>query len=83
MKVYRLYLAPQGLFPSGKMMKSLLSLPCSLRANVKALGLPKPAKKFGYTRQRYYQILDQFKNHGAEGLKSLKTRPQSQLPQNP
>ena len=44
MKVYRLSLAPKGLFPFGKMMKSLLSLPCSLKAIVKAWGLSKPQK---------------------------------------
>jgi hypothetical protein len=39
------------------------------------LGPTKAAQKFGYTRQRYYQILYQFINQGAEGLKSLKTGP--------
>jgi transposase len=39
------------------------------------LGPVKAAKKFGYTRQRYYQILDQFKADGARGLKSRKRGP--------
>lgn len=39
------------------------------------LGPVKAAKKFGYTRQRYYQILHQYEEQGAEGLKSLKTGP--------
>ncbi len=39
------------------------------------LGPGKAAKKFGYTRQRYYQILRQFIDRGAEGLKSLKPGP--------
>ncbi len=33
------------------------------------------AEKFGYTRQRYYQILSQYLINGAEGLKSQKTGP--------
>jgi len=41
------------------------------------LGSTQVAQKFGYTRQRYYQILEQFKNHGADGLKSRKTGPKS------
>ena len=40
------------------------------------LGPSKAAKKFGYARQRYYQILNQFKADGAKGLKSRKTGPQ-------
>jgi len=35
------------------------------------------SKKFGYTRQRYYQLLQLFKTYGAEVLKSKKTGPQS------
>jgi hypothetical protein len=40
------------------------------------LGPAKAARKFGFTRQRYYQILDQFKAAGAKGLQSRKTGPQ-------
>src|SRR3972149_10186255 len=39
------------------------------------LGPIKAGKKFGYTRQRYYQILRQFMDQGAEGLRSLKRGP--------
>ena len=39
------------------------------------LGPLKAAKKFGYTRQRYYQILDHFRTDGARGLKSQKRGP--------
>ena len=38
-------------------------------------GASKAAEKFGYTRQRYYQILHQFKTKGAYALKSLKPGP--------
>ena len=38
-------------------------------------GASKASQKFGYTRQRYYQLLRQFKTTGAEALKSKKTGP--------
>lgn len=40
------------------------------------LGASKAAEKFGYTRQRYHQLLHRFKTQGAEGLKSKKRGPQ-------
>lgn len=40
------------------------------------LGASKAAEKFGYTRQRYHQLLQQFKSQGAEALKSKKRGPQ-------
>ena len=39
------------------------------------IGPTKTAKKFGYSRQRYHQILKQFKAQGAEALKSKKPGP--------
>lgn len=41
------------------------------------LGATKAAQKFGYTRQRYYQLLDTLINKGACALKSKKSGPQS------
>lgn len=41
------------------------------------LGAAKASKKYGYSRQRYYQILDGYKKRGAETLKSKKTGPQT------
>jgi len=41
------------------------------------LGASMAATKFGYTRQRYYQLLQRLQNEGAEGLKSKKTGPQT------
>ena len=34
------------------------------------MGASKAAKKFGFTRQRYYQLFHQFTREGAEGLRS-------------
>lgn len=39
------------------------------------IGATKAARKFGYTRQRYYQLLRLFKESGAEALKSCKSGP--------
>lgn len=41
------------------------------------IGAGVAAAKFGFTRQRYYQLLRQFQNQGAEALKSKKTGPQN------
>jgi len=54
-----------------------LKLAMLVEGQCEGLGSTEAAKKFGYTRQRYYQILEQFKNDGAEGLKSRKTGPKS------
>lgn len=37
----------------------------------------KAAKKFGYSKQRFYQLLHRFEQFGAIGLKSKTTGPQS------
>ncbi len=54
-----------------------LKLAMLVEGQCEGLGSTQAAKKFGYTRQRYYQILEQFKHSGAEGLKSRKTGPKS------
>lgn len=41
------------------------------------VGATRAARKFGYTRQRYYQILKLFHRQGAWALKSLKPGPKS------
>jgi transposase len=33
------------------------------------------AERYGYTKQRYYQILDSFRKGGSEGIKEKKTGP--------
>ena len=38
-------------------------------------GRTETAKKFGYTRQRYHQLLQKYNNEGAEGLKNKKRGP--------
>jgi len=41
------------------------------------LGASKASKKFGYSRQRYYQLLNKLIKEGAIALKGKKTGPQS------
>jgi transposase len=48
-----------------------------IEGECEGLGPTKAAKKFGFTRQRYYQLLRQYKNKGAIALKSKKTGPQT------
>ena len=52
-----------------------LKLAMLFEGQCEGLGPLKAAKKFGYTRQRYHQILNQFTQRGAAGLKRLKTGP--------
>jgi len=52
-----------------------LRLAMIFEGQCEGLGPAQAAEKFGYTRQRYYQILNQFLQKGAEGLKNLKTGP--------
>jgi len=48
-----------------------------IEGECEGLGPTKAAKKFGFTRQRYYQLLQQYENKGAIALKSKKTGPQT------
>ena len=52
-----------------------LKLGMIFEGECEGLGSQKAAEKFGFTRQRYYQILQQFKEGGAEALKSRKRGP--------
>jgi hypothetical protein len=52
-----------------------LKLAMLFEGQCEGLGPLKAAKKFGYTRQRYHQILNEFTQRGAAGLKRLKTGP--------
>ena len=68
---------PAGSLAVRKDDEITLKLAMLVEGQCEGLGPTDAAKKFGYTRQRYYQILDLFKTYGAEGLKSHKTGPKS------
>ncbi|HDL00975.1 MAG TPA: helix-turn-helix domain-containing protein [candidate division Zixibacteria bacterium] len=54
-----------------------LKLAMLFEGECEGLGRSKAAKKYGYSRQRYHQILQQFNQEGAESLKRKKTGPKS------
>ncbi len=66
---------PEGSLPVREDDEITLKLAMLFEGQCEGLGPAETAQKFGYTRQRYYQILDQFMNQGAAGLKSLKREP--------
>ena len=66
---------PQGTLSVREDDEITLKLAMLFEGQCEGLGPLKAAKKFGYTRQRYHQILNQFTERGAAGLKRLKTGP--------
>jgi len=66
---------PKGSLPVKKEDEITLKLAMLFEGQCEGLGPSNAAKKFGFTRQRYYQILHQFLEKGAEGLKGLKPGP--------
>jgi transposase len=66
---------PKGSLPIREDDEITVKLAMLYEGHCEGLGPHKAATKYGYTRQRYYQILDIFERQGAEGLKSLKRGP--------
>jgi transposase len=66
---------PKGSLPIREDDEITLKLAMLIEGQCEGLGPTQAAQKFGYSRQRYYQILEQFMGKGAEGLKSAKTGP--------
>jgi transposase len=66
---------PKGSLPVREDDEITFKLAMLFEGQCEGLGPIKAAQKFGYTRQRYYQILRQFMDQGAEGLKRGKTGP--------
>ena len=66
---------PKGSLPVKEDDQITIKLAMLFEGQCEGLGPTKAAEKFGYTRQRYYQILNQFMDQGAEGLKGLKPGP--------
>jgi len=66
---------PKGSLPVREDDEITFKLAMLFEGQCEDLGPTKAAQKFGYTRQRYYQILRQFMDQGAEGLKRGKTGP--------
>ncbi|OGP73629.1 MAG: hypothetical protein A2W09_01640 [Deltaproteobacteria bacterium RBG_16_50_11] len=68
---------PEGSLPVREDDEITLKLAMLFEGECEGLGPAQAAEKFNYTRQRYYQILRQFMDQGAAGLKSLKTGPKA------
>jgi len=66
---------PKGTLPVREDDEITVKLAMLFEGHCEGLGPVKAAEKFGYTRQRYYQILYQFMEHGAAGLRRLKPGP--------
>ena len=66
---------PEGSLPVRGDDEITLKLAMLFEGQCEGLGPVQAAEKFGYTRQRYYQIFHQFMDQGAAGLKSLKPGP--------
>ena len=66
---------PKGSLPVREDDEITLKLAMLFEGECEGLGPVKAARKFGFTRQRYYQILNQFLKQGAAGLKRLKPGP--------
>jgi hypothetical protein len=66
---------PQGSLAVREDDEITLRLAMLFEVQCEGLGPAQAAQKFGYTRQRYYQILNQYLNQGAIGLMSLKPGP--------
>jgi transposase len=66
---------PKGSVPVKEGDETTLKLAMLFEGQCEGLGPAEAAQKYGYTRQRYYQILDQYVEKGSDGLRSMKTGP--------
>ncbi len=66
---------PKGSIPVREDDEITMKLAMLFEGQCEGFGPGKASEKFGYTRQRYYQVLRQFMDKGAEGLKSIKPGP--------
>lgn len=68
---------PKGSIPIKEDDEITLRLAMLFEGECEGIGATKAADKFGLTRQRYHQLLQQFKRDGAEALRSRKRGPKS------
>ena len=66
---------PKGLLPIKENDEITLKLGMLFEGECEGYSRSRAAKKYGYTRQRYHQILKLFKEKGALALRSEKTGP--------
>ena len=68
---------PKGSIPLSEDDEITLKVGMLFEGECEGIGATRAARKFGYTRQRYYQILKLFKRQGASALKRFKPGPKS------
>jgi transposase len=59
---------PAGALPIPAQDKLTLKLAMLYEGQCAGLGISRTAAKFGYSRQGYYKLLEQFRHHGANAL---------------
>jgi transposase len=67
----------QGVIPVRDDDEITIKLAMLFEGECEGKGPSQCAKKFGYSRQRYHQLLNRFVKQGAEGLRSQKRGPKS------
>lgn len=68
---------PQGVMPVRDDDEITIKLAMLFEGECEGKGPSQCAQKFGYSRQRYHQLLNQFIRDGAQGLRSQKRGPKS------
>lgn len=66
---------PSGSLPIQKNDKTAKQLAMLFESKCLGLGAEKAAKKYGFSRARYFQLLKAFKTGGLEAIKPQKTGP--------
>lgn len=68
---------PAGSLAFPKDDEITLKLAMLIEGQCQDLGPTKAAAKYGYSKARYFQLLESFKKHGAAALQSKRTGPKS------
>jgi len=68
---------PKGKIPIECDDEILRKLSMIFEGECEGIGVSKASEKFGYSRQRYYQLLDKLRKEGTLALKNKKTGPRS------
>jgi len=77
----RFLMGPKGSIQLADNDEITMKIAMLFEGECEGLGASKAAEKFGYTRQRYHQLLQEFKIRGAEALKNQK-RATRKIPEN-
>jgi transposase len=76
------FVGPSGTLPVGGDKKALQKLAMLIEGECMELGPTKAARKYGYSRPRYYQVLEKLRKEGLEGLHNRKRGPKTNYRRN-